>query len=547
MKKKIKYFAEALRILSRYWSGYLGMAVCMAIFVVGNYCFPILSEKVVDEGIAVSDIHRTMVGAALLLVIRLIMSISELIKTFIRIKIHNNLQFELKQRAIHQIMNVKVPFFEENNAAEIYQTIEDDTNNISEIAGEGIIEMLTSLFSSIGGVLALLRISRTLAIITLCFLPVQFLVTQIVSWRNMRYSERYLVAQKNYSEKVGELATAIRDIRLFNLGIAVEQDTMKCVENIQGISMRARMNASFSLELEALLVELLLAVLYVASGICFTRGEISIGGILAFLSYAVMVSDPISAMIGIVIGIGDFFPSFCRYFDFLAMQTENQGKEKELQYGDIVFCNVSFGYAREPVLSHINLAIKKGEHIAIIGQNGAGKTTMLNLLLRFIQPDDGMIFLNQRDVREYDISAYRMLFGVVSQELFLFDDTIRNNICLYQRYDDKELIEILKIVRLFEFASSDGLNIQIGKNGTRLSGGQRRKIGIARVLIRKNPIVIFDEIIANLDKETINEIKELIIRQMEGVTVVCVTHDMELAQLFERCYVVKEHGMEQVW
>ena len=199
-----------------------------------------------------------------------------------------------------------------------------------------------------------------------------------------------------------------------------------------------------------------------------------------------------------------------------------------------MFRNICFFYNSEnQLINDLNFTIPRGGKVALIGNNGVGKTTTLNLILRFLSPVSGQILMDGRNINEYEITSYRKMFAVVNQDVFLFNDSILNNICLYNDFDKHRLHEIIKLVNLDGLVNERGLSYNVGINGSKLSGGQKQKIALARALIYDSPVIILDEATSNLDLETISVIKKLLETEFKNRTVICVTHTMEISEIFK--------------
>ena len=189
---------------------------------------------------------------------------------------------------------------------------------------------------------------------------------------------------------------------------------------------------------------------------------------------------------------------------------------------------------------HLNFKIKKYSKVAIIGENGSGKSTILSLLLRFLTPQSGEITMDGTDIARFGLDEYRSLFSVVNQEIYLFHDTIRNNICLYQQIPEASLMEVIHECGLSELINERSLDYYVGDNGSNLSGGQKQKISLARALIHDRPILIFDEATSNTDIFTEMMIDNLLKTTLKDKTVVLITHKQTVLKDMEAILFVKK-------
>ena len=211
------------------------------------------------------------------------------------------------------------------------------------------------------------------------------------------------------------------------------------------------------------------------------------------------------------------------------------------QYGDVELQNISFSYDKEKmVLQNISMLIPQGSKIAFIGKNGSGKSTIIDLLLRMYEPTKGRILLSGSNIADMELGKYRNMISVVSQDIYMFNDTIRNNICLYRQVEDKKILDICEDSGLTDFIAEVSLNYQVGQNGAMLSGGQKQKIALARALVHDKPIIIFDEATSNTDAYSEQQINGLLDTRLKDKTVIVITHKKEALSKVNQIVVLKE-------
>ncbi len=280
----------------------------------------------------------------------------------------------------------------------------------------------------------------------------------------------------------------------------------------------------------------------VGSNLVFNM-QLSVGSIFAFITYSAYVTGPISAILNIGYLLSGIIPSTKRYYEFMELEEEDSSQRitASPQFGDIKLENVSFSYeAGKPVLNGINVIFHKGSKTAVIGRNGSGKTTIINLLTRLYEPDTGRILLNGTDIADMSLQAYRDMVSIVSQQIYLFNDTIRNNICLYKQTDERSLMAACEESGLGEFILEVSLDYVVGQNGSMLSGGQKQKIAMARALVHDKPIVIFDEATSNADAYSEQQINGLLYTMLKDKTVIVITHKREILSEVNQIVVLQE-------
>lgn len=268
--------------------------------------------------------------------------------------------------------------------------------------------------------------------------------------------------------------------------------------------------------------------------------QMSIGEIFAFSTYTVLILSPIALVFNLKLTLISWELALKRYQEFFERRMEEiQISSKKLQKieGKNIQFNVQdvqFSYEKKKVLNNIKLEGKIGEKISIVGSNGAGKSTLINLLLRFYMPDSGEIYLNGKNIQEINIQSYRNLFGIVSQDSFLFNDTIKNNIYFYNsEVNAEEFYSVLKDCGLIDFYQEVGEDYIVGKNGCLLSAGQRQKVILARALLYNRSVLILDEATANIDKKSKEDIKK-VIKKLEKKLVFIVSHNDDILDMADK-------------
>lgn len=283
-------------------------------------------------------------------------------------------------------------------------------------------------------------------------------------------------------------------------------------------------------------------LIYILVGIILVNQNISIGAVIAFESYALMMSEPIISGFKLLFEVTSLFPSISRFFEFMDYEEELSGN-KFIEYRklDYEFKDVWFSYINgKEIFSDVNIKINSEEKIAVIGANGAGKTTFINLILRILTPTSGDIYLSSVNYKEYNLEDYRDNINIVSHEVYLFNSSIYDNICLGRKIDKKELYMVISKVNLTSLIEQKGFDYNVGENGKNLSGGQKQKIGIARALIVPKPILILDEATSNLDKETVEILMRVITNDYPNTTVICITHSKHVEKVFPKSIKVAD-------
>ncbi len=294
---------------------------------------------------------------------------------------------------------------------------------------------------------------------------------------------------------------------------------------------------------------LAIAAIYGIGGFLICREQLTLGSLTAFISYSNYVINPISLVLNLKMIFAKVKPSAQRLQTFLKTETEKgNGSDIREMKDKLSFHHVGFSYTDQPVVEDVNFEVKKGEKIAIIGENGSGKSTLLSLLLRFIEPREGTICMDGTDIREYDIEQYRSLFSVVNQEIYLFEDTVWNNLVLGKEMDAKNMDSLCERMGMQEFLNKlpQGYEEKLEKNGENLSGGERQKLSLLRAFVKDAPILVLDEATANIDKKYDEFLQGLFINDFSDKTFIVITHKTENLQGMDRVYEIKGHVLREV-
>jgi ABC-type multidrug transport system fused ATPase/permease subunit len=364
--------------------------------------------------------------------------------------------------------------------------------------------------------------------------------------------DSYIKEAQNYSAWFGDAVGGVREIRSFgkydNKWREFREKKSSVIEKEKKMTMLGAWNSVA----DSTIIQFMMALLYIIGANYVISGSLSVGNIFAFINYSVFVTGPISTVLNIGYYMSGIIPSTKRFYEFITYEEENDAEYVDedvsiLPNERIVFEDVSFSYDdTAKVLDHVNLTIISGSKTVIMGDNGSGKRTILDLISRFYEPTEGRILLGGKDIRGFALENYRNYISVVSQNIYLFDDKIRKNIALYQEVSDAEIKEACAQSGLMEFVDEVTLDYCVGNNGMMLSGGQKQKIALARALIHDTPIIIFDEATSNADSDSIKQINGLLHTLLKEKTVLIVSHQTEILQDADFVYTLVDGKIDKM-
>lgn len=503
-----------------------------------NIVPPFFLQILIDEGMIKNNSIVIIKFAVGILTVYTLSAMLVLFKEKRRLNIYAEVSYKLKKNAIDHLYKTESDFFYDTNSTAVLNFLEKDIQSISEIVGSETINLITSLLASVGGMIALIVINWKLSIIVFIFIIIKFILTNIITRKNVKQVENNIAYNQKYSRWFGEFVSGIFTIRFFGMQEKKNEEFELLQNKIISSNYNSMIYNCINIELEKILVQFLMVSIYIIAGVVLLENSISIGEIITFETYALTISAPIMGIFDILYGISYLNPSIKRYCEFMMNNGEKNGIVSNNIDNRIEMTDVTFAYNDKLVLKQCEIKIDEKEKVAIVGLNGSGKSTLINLLARILRTGQGKIFVGGNDIVNYDEKYLYHLIGIVSQDIYLFNDTIKNNICCFKNIETSELKQILIDVGLFGFVKEKGLDYYIGENGNKLSGGQKQRIAIARLLAHDTPIMIFDESTSHLDDNSLGIVCNLFSSRLKEKTVVCVTHHKEMLKYFSSIYKI---------
>ncbi|MDR0286181.1 MAG: ABC transporter ATP-binding protein [Clostridiales bacterium] len=455
---------------------------------------------------------------------------------------------ELRIAVFDKIHTLSLGYLNTRKTGDLMNRVANDTSRIQQFIQNEAIDCFNQVLILVGVTVALLVINYKMALMII--VPAPFLVLMYrVFWRRIHLIYRKLWELGSRSNSVlQDILNGIKVVKSFGTEELEIQRYKKVCRKYADTSAK---NELFWTTVSPILSMIMgiggnLILLY--GGIQIIGLKMSVGDLVMFSSYSGMIYGPLNYMINLPKSLADTVAAASRVFDILDQEPDvadsNEAKAFEI-YGKVKYDNVTFGYKSYiPVLEDINLDVEKGEMIGLVGHSGSGKTTMINLLLRFYDVDSGRLLIDGTDIRELPQNDIRSQIGVVLQETFLFSGTIFENI-RYSKPDAtmEEVIKAAKVANAHDFIIKfpDGYDTRIGENGQTLSGGERQRVSIARALIHNPKILILDEATSSLDTETELSIQQALERLVKNRTTFAIAHRLSTLKNADRLLVL-DHG-----
>ena len=445
-------------------------------------------------------------------------------------------------------------FYDEQKVGQLMSRITSDLFDITELLHHGPENLAISSIKIIGAFIILINISGYLTIAAFVLVPIMFVYAYHLN-KKMRSAFR------QNRVKIAEINAQIEDnlsgIRVVKSFANEDIENEKFGRGNDGF-LAAKKNSYFYMGFfhsgMTAFTTLINVVVIMIGGILLAKGMIEVADFVAFLLYINVFTDPIRTLIDFTEQFQNGYSGFERFMEMLSVEPDIADSPKAVPLknvrGDIVFDDVSFKYndTAHRVLRHIDLDVKAGSYVALVGSSGGGKTTLCSLIPRFYEVTKGSIRIDGKDIRDVTLKSLRNNIGIVQQDVYLFAGTVYENI-LYGKPDAtrEEVIEAAKLANAHDFIMElpEGYDTDIGQRGIKLSGGQKQRLSIARVFLKNPPILIFDEATSALDNESENIVKESLEKLAAGRTTLVIAHRLSTIKNAQRILVLTENGIEE--
>jgi len=461
------------------------------------------------------------------------------------------IETDMRRQAFDHIQKLSFRYFDNNKTGQLITHVTKDLEEVGEVAHHGPEDVFIAIMTFIGAFILMFTVNWKLALMTTAIVP-------FMTWLVSRYGARMTENWRRLFRQVGDFNTRVTEsvggIRVVKAFANEDHERSLFAVNNEGyratkLNAYAYMTASVTLSyFSTRFVQLIVMV----AGTWFViAGELSYGGFVGFLLLVNVFFRPIDKITSVLESYPKGIAGFRRFTNLIDTEPDIADRPGALSVealkGDIVFDDVSFGYGEQgKVLDGLSLSIAAGETVALVGESGAGKTTICSLLPRFYEVDSGAISIDGIDIRDMTQTSLRNQIGIVAQDVFLFGGTIRENIA-YGRLDatDAEIFDALRLAALDSFIASlpAGLDTLTGERGVKLSGGQKQRLAIARIFLKNPPILILDEATSALDTATEVAIQTSLARLSQGRTTLVVAHRLATIRNADRIIVVGREGI----
>ena len=560
--EKAKDFKGTIGKLFRYIGKYKAAVVVVAIFAIGSTVFNVVCPKVLgkattalSEGImnkitGNGGIDFTYIGKILLFCLGLyVLSVAfSFVQGFIMTGITQKVCYRMRREVSEKINRMPMSYFESRTYGEVLSRITNDIDTMGNGLNQSITQLITSVSTVIGVIVMMFTISPLMTLISVLILPISIMLMMFV----IKKSQRFFKQQQEYvghiNGQVEEVYGGHNVIKAFNKENDVRREFHETNETLYKSAWKSQFFSGLMQPIMMFVGNLGYVAVAISGAALAIRGTIQIGDIQAFIQYVKNLTQPVQQVAQVTNMMQQMAAAAERVFELLEEKEEEQIVENPVSTegikGEVTFEHVKFGYNPDQIIiKDFSAHVKPGQQVAIVGPTGAGKTTMVKLLMRFYDVNGGAILLDGHNIKDFNRRELRDVFGMVLQDTWLFKGTIMENI-RYGRLDatDEEVIAAAKAAHAHRFISTlpGGYNMELNEEITNISQGQKQLLTIARAILADNPVLILDEATSSVDTRTEHRIQRAMDNLMKGRTSFVIAHRLSTIKNADIILVMKD-------
>lgn len=547
--RKRELLRRLIKDIGKYQLLYMGIAVLTIFQLILSLLSPLLMMKIIDVVIPQKNLKLLLVIIGIYLGVTICNAIVNNTMEYCYSVIGKKVLIHYQEQCIRHLYELSGDFYTYMQSGEVLTILIQDINNVKSFATTTFFSFVSDILVGGAMICFLAVLQWDLLLVVLIFLPVIFIIQKAFKKKTMEKAQKL-------RESTGVLGSLLQDLTM-NI---ISHIMMKAKPYFYS-QYKKTIDKNTNLEIQMIMINTICKSLLGITATAITvsilgyggykiiLGGFTVGGLMAFNMYSQKLIAPIMRISNVNMQFQTVYVAIDRIYSLLdresdiSLERANYIPEDNMS-GNIKYENVSFAYKDVPVLKNVNMEFCPQTVVAIVGESGVGKSTILHLLYRLWDVKDGVIEIDGKDIKEYDLNFIRNFITVVSQNIYLVDDTIYNNITLgNSKVDEERFREICHIACVDDFAEllEDKYDTKIGENGSRISGGQKQRIAIARALLSDALILIFDEATSALDQITESKILHNIKKNLQNKAVVIITHRITTIKNADMIYVLNEH------
>lgn len=530
--------------------------LCSLISVAGQLAVPVFCGRAIDSMTGENSVSfdTVMINIAYICTAALVSAFAEHIMTISNNGITYGVSRDLRNAALRKINKLPLSYLDSHPTGDLLSRVIGDIDTFAEGILMGFSQLFTGAVTIIGILLIMLSYNFTVTILVVVLTPLSLLAAWFISKSTGVYFERQASARGRQTALINELIDSQKLIEAYCRGSEAIADFDKTNLQLSEVGLKAIFFSSLTNPVTRLINNIVYAAVALAGALYAILGGVTIGQLSVFLSYASQYAKPFNEISAVVTELQNAASCIGRVFEFLDEEEQSDDKESSVvldraERKEVEFRNVYFSYSSErPLIEDISLRAVQGQRVAIVGPTGCGKTTLINLLMRFYDVSGGLILVNNTDIRELSRKSLRSNYGIVLQETWLRSGTIKENIA-YGRPDasEEEIISAAKLAYADSFIRRlpYGYDTVIGEGSEIISAGQRQLLCIARVMLYRPPMLILDEATSSVDTRTEAKIQSAFAELMKGRTSFIVAHRLSTIREADLILVMKDGGIKE--
>lgn len=528
--------------------------VAFFIAVIGNLIyagmdilFIALIEPLMDEGLVKGNIEMMKLAPLFILGILLVRGIAAFVSTYFMAWVGQNVVQKLRIQLLESYLTLPSSFFDQHSSGQLISKVTYNTQQVATAASDAITKLVREGGSIIYVIAYLFYTNWRLAAIFFISAPIIAVIVSITSKRFKKISTNIQSAMGGVTQSTQEIVDGYKVIKTFNGEDYEKKRFSKVVNKNRQQNLKLFLTKSISVPLIQLIAAMAMAIVIYFSSYELASGKLSAGEFAAMIFMMMFILKPLKVVSNLNSVLQQGIAAAQDIFSIIDSEKELDKGKLALQQSpkNIQFEQLEFSYDKKQkmVIDKVSFSVNQGETVALVGRSGSGKSTITNLLLRFYSPDSGQIIFDDTDIREYTLESLRRNIGFVSQQVVLFNDSVKANIAYGEKeVNEERLIAAAEKAHATEFIEKmpDGFNTNIGENGSKLSGGQRQRLAIARAIYKNAAIIILDEATSALDTESERHIQEALDALTEHRTTLVIAHRLSTIENADKIVVMEQ-------
>ena len=538
--------------LKPYWKQLLLVLLCITISSVCSIFPSILTGKILDEGLIGRSLRALVFYILLSLGMTLGANLIGVAESYLNTWVAQHISYDMRNQMFQHLQKMSQRFFTSTNQGDVITRMTSDISGVENVVTSTFTSILSNLLTLTVAVIAMFQKNWLLALIGMVIVPLFTIPTRLAGKARWKLAGEAQACNDKINGILNETLSVSGQLLVKLFGR--EQDEYQRYREANGqmirLNIKERMAGRWFFVVLSTLTSIGPMLLYLVGGLLIMRynSDLSVGDITVLVALLGRMYGPVNNLLNMQAEWIRAMAMFTRIFEYFDMPVEIDDPVHPVtpakHLGEVSFEHVSFSYTKDrPILKDVSFKLKSGDSVAIVGPSGSGKSTIVNLVPRLWDVQEGRVLFDGVDVREQKLSELRKQIGVVTQETYLFNGTIRDNL-LYARPDatEKQMIEACRKANIWEFITRqpDGLDTMVGNRGLKLSGGEKQRISIARVLLKDPALLIFDEATSALDSISENLIQEAINPLIESRTSILIAHRLSTILAADESLVVRD-------